>query len=370
VELGWLELTGYRCYSEVRVEPSSGVNVYIGDNGSGKTSLMEAIGYLASLRSFRRSPDQALVARGAEAAVVRGEFTAGERTLRIEVEIPTEGRRRVLVNGKRPSGRAEVVASVPLVTFLPDDLDLVKRGPSERREYVDDVAASLWPSAGAEQADYLRALRQRNTLLRQEGRSADPPTLDVWDERLSELGALVVRRRLDLLGRLEPRLSSLYADLGDRPEPLSARYESASLGRLQIDEADGLRDRLAAALASARAEDMERRATTVGPHRDEVVFSISDRDLRTRASQGEQRTVALGLRVAAYELLREVKGATPVLVLDDVFSELDPGRSIRLVEKLPVGQIFVSTAREEEVPVVGTRWTVGEGRVTRRESPG
>jgi DNA replication and repair protein RecF len=139
---------------------------------------------------------------------------------------------------------------------------------------------------------------------------------------------------------------------------------------LQIDEADGLRERLAAALASARAEDMERRATTVGPHRDEVVFSISDRDLRTRASQGEQRTVALGLRVAAYELLREVKGATPVLVLDDVFSELDPGRSIRLVEKLPVGQIFVSTAREEEVPVVGTRWTVGEGRVTRRESPG
>jgi DNA replication and repair protein RecF len=366
MELGWLELTGYRCYSEIRVQPAPGVNVFVGDNGSGKTSLLEAIGYLASLSSFRRSPDGSLVGEGADEAIIRGEFVAGERTLRVEVEIPREGRRRVLVNGKRPAGRAEVISAVPLVTFLPDDLDLVKRSPSYRREYLDDLAAALWPAAGAEQTDYERALRQRNTLLRNEGRHADGATLDVWDERLSHLGAAVLGRRMDLLERLEPRLSALYADLGDRAESLGTRYESAALGVLRLADVPGLRERLAEALAAARHGDMERRVTTVGPHRDEIVFLISDRDLRTRASQGEQRTVALGLRVASYELMMEVRGATPVLVLDDVFSELDPGRSRRLVDKLPGGQVFISTAREEEVPVVGTRWTVADGSVTVR----
>ncbi len=260
-----------------------------------------------------------------------------------------------------------MISAVPLVAFLPDDLDLVKRGPSLRRDYLDDLAAGLWPSAGAERSDYERALRQRNSLLRKDGRYADQPTLDVWDERLTHLGATVITRRLDLLERLEPRLSGLYADLGEKPEPLAVRYESSALGHLGLSDADGMVERLADAMAEARTGDMERRVTTVGPHRDEVVVMIADRDLRTRASQGEQRTVALGLRVAAYDLLREEKGATPVLVLDDVFSEMDPGRSQRLVDKLPGGQIFVSTAREEEVPLVGTRWTVSEGVVSIRE---
>ncbi|MBU1227708.1 MAG: DNA replication/repair protein RecF [Actinobacteria bacterium] len=367
MELGWIELIGYRCYPEAMVEPAPGVNVFVGDNGTGKTSLLEAIGYLASLASFRRSPDPSLVRRGQEAAVVRGEFVARDRTLRVEVEIPEDGRRRVLVNGKRPAGRAEVVSAVPLVAFLPDDLDLVKRGPSYRRDYLDDLAAGLWPAAGAESSDYERVLRQRNTLLRRDGRHADRPTLDVWDERLSHLGAKVIKRRLDLLSRLEPRLSALYADLGERPEPLSARYHSSALGPLGLSDVEGVEERLAEALAAARMGDMERRISTVGPHRDEVMVFVSDRDLRTRASQGEQRTVALGLRVAAYELLREEKGATPMLILDDVFSELDPGRSRRLVGKMPDGQIFVSTAREEEVPLVGTRWSVADGVVRVRE---
>ena len=344
------------------MEPAPGVNVFVGDNGSGKTSLLEGIGYLASLGSFRGSPDPSLVRSGSEQAIVRGEFVGRDRTLRVEVESPIEGRRRVLINGKRPASRAEVVSQVPLVAFLPDDLDLVKRGPSLRRDYLDDLGAGLWPAAGAEHSDYERALRQRNALLRKEGPRADQPTLDVWDERLSHLGAMVIRRRLQLLDRLEPRLSSLYADLGERPERLTAAYESSSLGRLE-DAGDEVRDRLAAALGERRRADMERRVTTVGPHRDEVVISIGGRDLRTRASQGEQRTVALGLRVAAYELLREEKGATPMLILDDVFSELDPGRSRRLVSKLPGGQILVSTAREEEVPLVGTRWAVSDGAV-------
>ena len=327
--------------------------------------MSEAIGYLATLRSFRRSPDSSLVRDGAAAAVIRGELTRAEATVRVEIEIPIAGRRRVLVNGKR-AARAEVAALVALVAFLPDDLDLVKRGPAYRREYLDDLTAQMWPAAAAERSEYERSLRQRNALLRREGRHADLPTLDVLDERVATLGAKVVRRRLDVLQRLAPLVSRLYGDLGERAEPVSWSYQGAGLGGVAPDRpvAD-LVSGLAEAVAAARPADLERRMTTVGPHRDELALGLGARDVRTRASQGEQRTLALGLRLASYDLLGEQRGAAPVLVLDDVFSEMDAARTARLVERLPGGQVFVSTAREEDVPVHGIRWVVEEGAVVR-----
>jgi DNA replication and repair protein RecF len=362
--LGWLEATGFRCYRHVEFHPRPGVNVLVGDNGSGKTSLLEAIGYLATLASFRRSPDAALIGEGADTAVVRGEWSRGERSTRVEVEIPHAGRRRALLNGKRLPGRSMLAEVVGLVTFLPDDLDLVKRGPALRREYLDDAAAQLWPAAAADQAEYERALRQRNALLRREGRRADRTTLDVWDERLSILGARVVGRRLAALDSLGPRLDVLYAGLVDVPEPVGWQYVGGGIGR--VEGSDGLTERLANAVAAARETDLERRTTTVGPHRDELVLTLGGRDVRTRASQGEQRSVALGMRMASYEALREQRGVPPVLVLDDVFSELDVRRSARLVERLPEGQVFVTTARREEVPLDGTVWSVGGGSVGER----
>jgi DNA replication and repair protein RecF len=363
VYLAWLDLRDFRCHESLEIRPDPAVNVFIGNNGSGKTSLLEAVGYLASLKSFRRAPDAALVRQGADAAVIRGEFGDGERTIRVEIEIPAEGRRRVLLNGKRPKNRAEVVASIPLVAFLPDDLDLVKRGPAYRREYVDDVAAALWPQAGVEQQEYERAVRQRNALLRREGRQADPTSLDVWDERLVRLGSAVVRRRIRSLELIGSRLEDLYAEMTAVVESFAWRYESASVG----DGTGSVEQRLAEAVTLARSVDVERRVSTVGPHRDEIGFHLSGRDVRTRASQGEQRAVALSLRVAAYEVLRRERGATPLLVLDDVFSELDAERSRRLVGRLPDGQVFVSSAREDEVPVRGMRWTVSAGGIDRRE---
>jgi DNA replication and repair protein RecF len=364
VELNWIEVTGYRCYRSLRLEPHSGVNLLVGENGSGKTSLLEAIGYLASLASFRRSPDSSLIGVGFDEAVLRGEFLTGGRTLKVEVELRAGGRRRVLVNGKRPSSRSEVVAAVPLVAFLPDDLDLVKRGPAYRREYLDDFTARLWPGAAGQQGEYERALRQRNVLLRTEGRRTDRRTLEVWNDRLAHLGAAVIRRRLDLMERLGPVLTGLYGELAERKEDLRLGYQSPALGNLAGDvEIDEISNRLASALDEAVALDTERRVTTVGPHRDEMVVDLGGRDVRTRASQGEQRTVALGLRVASYQMLRDMTGDPPVLVLDDVFSELDPQRSRRLVERLPEGQVFISTARVEEVPWRGARWQVADGMV-------
>jgi DNA replication and repair protein RecF len=337
------------------------MNVLIGDNGSGKTTVLEAIGYLATLRSFRRAPDATLIRVGAAGAVLRGEFLRGERSLRVEVEIPASGRRRVLMNGKRPAGRAELVSQLPLVTFLPDDLDLVKRGPAYRREYLDDLAAGLRATAADDLDAYDRALRQRNALLKREGRSTDPVTLDVFDERIAALGATVTTRRIEILEEITAPLASITAELDDRDQPVGWSYESAGAGRVDPHDA-GIRARLADALRAARATDMERRVTTVGPHRDEIVFTLGGRDMRTQASQGEQRSVALALRVAAYEMLA-ARGEPPVLLLDDVFSELDGDRSGRLVERLPDGQVFVTSARDEEVPLRGRRWRVVEGGI-------
>jgi DNA replication and repair protein RecF len=350
-----------RSYGEAEFRPDAGMNVLIGDNGSGKTTVLEAIGYLATLRSFRRAPDAALVGVGSTGAVLRGEFLQGERSLRVEVEIPASGRRRVLVNGKRPAGRAELVAQLPVVTFLPDDLDLVKRGPAYRREYVDDLAAGLRATAADDQDLYERALRQRNALLKREGRSSDPVTLDVFDERIAALGAALTTRRVEVLGEIAASLASITAELDGRDQPLGWRYESAGAGRVDPGD-EGVRTRLADALRAARSTDMERRVTTVGPHRDEIVLTLGGRDMRTQASQGEQRSVALALRVAAYEMLA-ARGEPPVLLLDDVFSELDEHRSGRLVERIPDGQVFVTSARDEEVPLRGRRWRVVGGGI-------
>ena len=361
--LTWLQLRDFRCHPALEVAPGPGVNVFVGGNGAGKSSVLEAIGYLATLASFRRAPEASLVRVGADTAVLRGEFAGEAGTVRVEVEIPSRGRHRVLIDGKRASGRAEVAARVSLVAFLPDDLDLVKRGPAYRREFADDLAVQLWPAAAVDQQEFERALRQRNSLLRRDGRRADRLTLEVWDERLAVLGQAVVRRRLEALAAVAPGVEGLCRQLGGGGEVFGWQYLAAGLGVVEPGEPPAaLQARLAAAIVAARDEDLERRATTVGPHRDEVALAADGRDLRTRASQGEQRTVALALRLAAFDLLAERRRSAPVLVLDDVFSELDGERRARLVERLPRGQVFISTAHGEDAPAGGRRWTVAPGR--------
>lgn len=365
MRLSWVSLVDFRSHKGLRFEPDPGVNVLVGANGSGKTSILEAIGYLVTLASFRRSPDAALVALGAEATVIRGEFSGQIRDTAVDVEIPAVGRRRVMVNGKSARSRGDIAEGVALVAFLPDDLDLVKRGPALRREFIDDAAVQMWPMAGTEQRDYERALRQRNALLRTDGRYSDVQALSALDELVAERAADVLSRRFAAVDALVEPVQSVYRELGGGSDEMTWRYEGAGLPGLApgASRPETL-ERLRGALEQARRHDMERRTTTVGPHRDEIVISIGGRDVRTRASQGEQRSAALALRVAVYRALAERRNEAPILLLDDVFSELDPQRSGRLVGQLPAGQVFVTSARAEEVPMVGQRWAVSPGSVT------
>ena len=358
MHLNWLELRDFRSYEHLEFVPEPGLNVLIGNNGSGKTNVLEAIGYLSRLGSFRGAPDSALVRLDAPTAVVRGGVARESGELRVEVELPAEGRRRILVNGKRPRRNADVAVEVPLVAFLPDDLDVVKRGPGLRRDYLDEVAGHISPAAGADRSEYEKIVRQRNRLLRDEGHHIDPVSLAVWDERLADVGGRLVSARMSTLERLGSHLGAGYdAVARTGPERLSARYEA---WWLQPGDPAGS---LLAALEERRRRDLDQRTTTVGPHRDDVGMYLGERPARTHASQGEQRSVALALRIAAFSLLEERHGRPPILLLDDVFSELDVDRSAGVIELLPGGQVFVTSAREDEVPVAGKRWTVEDGAV-------
>jgi len=366
MHLAWVELTDFRSYREIHFEPDPGVNVLIGPNGAGKTNVLEAIGYLSMQKSFRRTPDAALIRAGATRAVVRGDFSSDTTGTDIAVEIPEQGRRQTLVNGKRPTRLSDVASLVPVVAFLPDDLDLIKRGPALRREYLDDLGSQLAPTVGADQREYEQALRQRNTLLRQEGRRTDPMTLDVWDVRVAEAGGRLLANRLRLLGRLTDFLSDSYRTVGPDAARLEPAYETSWVATPRLQDGmdpdfEPLASALLEALEERRERDMEMRITSAGPHRDDPGFRLDGRDVRIQASQGEQRSVALSLRLAAYRMLQARHGRPPILLLDDVFSELDPQRALGVTNLLPRGQVLVTSAREDEVPEMGRRWRVGDG---------
>ena len=364
MHLEWLELRDFRCHEDLSLRAGPAVNLLVGPNGAGKTSILEAAAYLSRLSSFRGSPDDALVRSGETAAVIRGEFRDVSQHL-VEVELPVGSRRRVLFDGKRPARYSDVAAMIRTVAFLPDDLDVVKRGPGLRRDYVDDVAVRVWPAASGEQSAFERAVRQRNALLREHGHEVSPEELDVWDRKVAATGSAVMKRRLEVLAELQPVMSRVYRELDPIGEELDWSYVTKIGEREDLEpNASALEAALLAALQQRRRVDLDRRVTTVGPHRDEPGFLIAGRDVRTRASQGEQRSVALTLRIAAFDLISARVGDTPILLLDDVFSELDAGRADALVRRLPSAQVFVTSARPEDVPLDGIVWTIDHGKVS------
>lgn len=364
-----LWLTDFRSYASARLDLAPGLTVLVGANGEGKTNLLEALAWLATLSSFRGAPTEALVRRGAPFAVVRAEVEREGRELLIEAQIQPGGRNRVLVNRQPLRRPRDLLGSLRVTVFTPDDLAIVKEGPAERRRFLDEALVSLHPRNDAVRAEVDRVIRQRNALLRGAGGRLDESaafTLDVWDAKLAEAGAALTAARLDLLARLGPVLGATYDALARRPARVAARYASAWAGPEALAAADAgtLREALAGALADARGEDVRRGVTTVGPHRDDVVLTVGDGPARTEASQGEQRTLALSLRLAVHEVVRAAVSTPPVLLLDDVFSELDERRGNALVEKLAGGQTLVTTAGSlPEAVQPAMRLRVADGRV-------
>jgi DNA replication and repair protein RecF len=334
VHLSHLWLHDFRNYETADLTLPAGLTVVRGANGEGKTSLLEGIGYLATLASFRGVPSEALVREGATQAVVRGEGERQGRQLLIEAEIAARG--RVTVNKQRLRRTNDLLDALRVSVFAPDDLELVKGGPSARRRYLDDTLVALSPKHEATRRDLDRILRQRTALLRQSGGRLTPDiatTLDVWDTKLVAAGETLADARAALVADLEPALAKAYADLSPTRGAVTAGYDAPwrSAG-------------LAAALAQARTDELRRGVCLVGPHRDDLTLRINGMPARTHASQGEQRSMALALRLAAHRLVADALDDVPVLLLDDVFSELDPGRTEALLHHLPPGQAVLTTA--------------------------
>ena len=364
MRLHWLTLTSFRSYSQLEWHPGPAVNVLVGPNGAGKTNLLEAIAYLGSLKSFRRAPDAALVSHEQDRGYIRGRVGSGDAEALIELELRVRGGRLARVNTQRLARSADLLGHVRFVTFLPEDLDMIKRGPGERRDFLDDTAVQLWPAAHLDQAEYDRALRQRNAFLKQGEK--DDVTLGVWDERLSQAGGKVMARRARTAAALATHLSEVHAEISGSESPVAIGYGSRWKGELDATISPGeFSERLSAALVEHRRHDRDRRVTTVGPHRDEPVIVLDGHDSRHHASQGEQRTLALALRVASHRAISDLIGRPPILLLDDVYSELDPQRSAALTSALPDAQTFVTTADPRDVPLTGTAWAVGDGRLDR-----
>ncbi|HET6950230.1 MAG TPA: DNA replication/repair protein RecF [Acidimicrobiales bacterium] len=367
-----LWLTDFRSYTSAQLDLSPGLTALVGANGEGKTNLLEALAWLATLSSFRGAPTEALVRRGAPFAVVRALAEREGRELLIEAQIQLNGRNRVLVN-RQPLRRArDLLGSLRVSVFTPDDLAIVKDGPGERRRFLDDALVSLHPRNDALRGAVDKVLRQRNALLKQAGGRLDESsafTLDVWDAKLAEAGGALAAARLDLLDRMRPVLAATYDALARRPALVQAAYDAAWAARPaaagaappepgpepgSVDGAAGspgaegrravLTAALAGSLTAARRDDVRRGVSTVGPHRDDLALSIGGAPARTQASQGEQRTLALALRLAAHDVVTADSGTAPVLLLDDVFSELDPDRSAALLANLPTGQTLLTTA--------------------------
>ena len=380
-----LELVDFRSYVRADVPMTAGATTFIGSNGQGKTNLVEAVEYLSTLSSHRVSNDTPLVRLGADQAVVRGRVRAGTddaRSLLLEVEINARRANRARINRAPLTRPRDILGVLRTVVFSPNDLAVVRGDPSDRRAFLDGLVVTRWPRMAAVKSDYERVLKQRNALLKSlsgKGRSAGAEigaTMDIWDNELATIGAELLSARLDTLSAIMPLISTAYREIAPANDLTTASYKSTidleglwspqqeRESSTPIDRKE-LANRFLDTLAKRRADELIRGVTLVGPQRDDIIFHIGEMPAKGYASHGESWSLALALRLGSFQLLRD-DGIEPVLVLDDVFAELDATRRDRLASSVvQADQVLVTAAVASDVPEIlrGERFDVGGGQV-------
>ncbi|HEX6359763.1 DNA replication/repair protein RecF [Actinophytocola sp.] len=376
-----LQVTDFRSWKHADLELEPGPAVLVGQNGQGKTNLVEALGYAATLGSHRVATDAPLIRHGCTRAIVRTAIVNEGRELTIELEITAGKANRARVNRAPVPKTRDVLGILRTVLFAPEDLALVRGDPSERRRFLDELLVLRAPRYAGVRADYDRVLRQRNALLkssghaRRAGSKGDIGTLDVWDGHLARHGAELLAARLDLVADMASHVTDAYAGVAPESRPATIRYRSGIADSFPDEygtagaraDREVLTDALLAAMVANRDQELDRGVSLVGPHRDELELTLDQVPAKGYASHGESWSFALALRLGSYELLR-ADGSEPVLVLDDVFAELDRRRRERLAEvAVAAEQVLVTAAVAEDVPseLAGARYLVADGEVNR-----
>jgi DNA replication and repair protein RecF len=379
VHLTRLALTDFRSYAAADLALAPGVSTFTGANGQGKTNLVEAVAYVATFGSHRVATDAPLIRHGAERAILRAAVNSTERDSLVEIEINQGKANRVRLNRVPLPRPRDALGTLRCVMFAPEDLTMVKGDPDQRRRYLDDLLVANRPRFAGIRADYERVLRQRTALLKSARamaaggsvpRGSVPSALEVWDDHLIAKGAELTAGRLELTAALRPLVAKAYAAVSGEDLSAGMSYRQASAGGSQEDpepsaDREALAEGLRQALARARRGELERGVCLVGPHRDELELRIGELPARGYASHGESWSLALALRLAAYDLLRS-GGEDPVLILDDVFAELDSGRRERLARLVSgAEQLLVTAAVPADVPaeLAGRRFEVAGGAI-------
>lgn len=358
-----LSLVDFRNYAAAELTLGAGPNVLVGRNGQGKTNLAEAIAFFATLGSHRVSQDAPMVKHGADAAFVRARLAFGERRVQLEAQVNKQGSNKARVNGS-PVKTSELPRYAQVVLFAPEDLQIVRGDPGARRKFADQLLVQRSPRMASVLGDYDRVLRQRTALLKSakaRGIRGDAlSTLDVWDDKLVDLGVQVIRARLMLAEELAHPVARAYTQIAGADHQPKLEWalsvsgadpeeESVAAGTVDAGAIEAL---FRAALANRRSAELERGITLVGPHRDDLILSVRGLPVKGYASHGESWSVALSLRLASAELLRaESRLGDPIVILDDVFAELDADRRVRLAELVAdYEQVIVTSAVEQDVP--------------------
>ncbi len=354
MRLSWIELRDFRNHRETRLDTAPGLTAVVGDNGQGKTNLLEGIYFAFALESPRTATDLPLVRSGAASGFVRAEIETATGRVLVEVEVRPTGANRVQVNRSTVRRARDLWQRVRAVFFGPDDIQVVQGDPDERRRFMDQAVRSLWPAREANRRAYERALRQRNRLLKDWGGAGEPADLEAWDEELVESGSRVIHDRDEAVGRIRDEASRAFAALSGGDE-LAVAY------RPSTDAGEAFRARL----AERRGDELVRRTTLSGPHRDELDLGVRALKARGFASHGEAWVGALSLRLALAAAVAEEVGEEPVVLLDDPFSGLDPARRTRLAAALAERdrQTLLSVPDPGQAPIGATTWEVHDGSV-------
>ncbi|XID91741.1 DNA replication/repair protein RecF [Paenibacillaceae bacterium WGS1546] len=352
MQLNSLELQGYRNYDALKLSTEGGVNIFIGPNAQGKTNLLEAIHVLSLTKSHRTSKDKELIGWNQSAAVLRAQMTRRIGDVGLELRLSAQGK-KAKVNGLEQRKLSGFVGTLNVVLFAPEDLDIVKGAPGVRRRFMDMEIGQVHPGYLHDMQQYQKILQQRNNYLKSTDiRRASPEMLDVWNEQLAMSGVKMMQKRKNFIIHLQRWAEKIHAGITGGSERLTVEYKPSFGTASGMDNQDqtSLFGQFMIKLTQGKEQEFRRGMTLTGPHRDDLSFSINGKDVQSFGSQGQQRTAALSLKLAELELMHEEIGEYPLLLLDDVLSELDQNRQTQLIETFQSRvQTFITTTGLESV---------------------